>query len=433
MELVEAMSPLQHKVYRKAYANGVIILGRVWATTNLGGSLMPDLSRAKQWTIVANREVHYDIVECRNILNVDNPVLRMAIGAESRSSSILVVVDHNVERLYATKLDDYFHTQGIPNHRLVIPGGEDNKSMNYVISIINALNDIGILRRSTPIVAVGGGVVLDVVGLAATLFRRGVPYIRVPTTLLSQIDVSVACKTGVNYGGFRNRLGSYNPPIHTLIDQAFLTTMPDRQNSSGFGEILKMALIRDRALFELLEDHGSRMLASRFQDEKEAREIIHRAIQGMVDELLPDLWEEKLERPTDYGHTFSPLIEMRAVPPLLHGEAVALDCMLSALLAVQRRIMDSAIFDRICAVAARLGLPLWHPAFGNPILLWESLQDVVLHRDGRQNLPLLTDIGSVCFINDLKYREVETVALELQVCANKSAKTPTPARVSSKS
>jgi 3-dehydroquinate synthetase len=390
---------------------------------------MPDLGQAKQWNIVAMREIHYDIMECRNILNVDNPVLRMAIGVKSRSSAILVVVDHNVEHLYGAKLDDYFHIQGIQNRRLAIPGEEVNKSMNYVISIVNKLNEIGILRRSAPIVAIGGGVVLDVAGLAASLFRRGVPYIRVPTTLLSQIDVSVACKTGVNHGGFRNRLGSYNPPIHTLIDQGFLTTMPDRQNSSGLGEILKMALIRDRALFELLEDHGSRILASHFQDGKEAREMIHRAIQGMVDELSPDLWEEKLERPTDYGHTFSPLIEMRAIPPLLHGEAVALDCILSALLAVQRRILDPAIFDRICAVAAGLGLQLWHPAFGNPILLWESLKDVVLHRDGKQNLPLLTDIGSVCFINNLKCREIEMAALELQVRANKAAKTPAPTRL----
>lgn len=138
-----------------------------------------------------------------------------------------------------------------------------------------------------------------------------------------------------------------------------------------------------------------------------ADEVIGRAIAGMAEELQPNLWEKDLQRSVDYGHSFSPLVEMRALPELLHGEAVAMDCVFSALIAADRGLIDTAQLERIVAVARRLGLEPSHPLFCDVALVLEGLADTVLHRDGRQNLPMLTGIGQVCFLNDVTENEIE--------------------------
>ncbi|WP_444545626.1 sedoheptulose 7-phosphate cyclase [Streptomyces lucensis] len=299
---------------------------------------------------------------------------------------------------------------------LTLPGSEENKSIERVLEVVNKLNDVGTNRLSSPPIVIGGGVVADVVGLAASLYRRGIPFVRVPTTLLGQVDVSVAAKSGINYGGYRNRLGAYTPPPRTLIDRGFLATVPDRQLRNGMGEIFKMALIKDLRLFELLEEYGPELIATRFQDPDStstslpgtvADEVIGRAIAGMAEELQPNLWEKDLQRSVDYGHSFSPLVEMRALPELLHGEAVAMDCVFSALIAAGRGLIGSAQLERIVAVARRMGLEPSHPLFCDVALVLDGLADTVRHRDGRQNLPMLTGIGQVCFLNDVTENEIE--------------------------
>lgn len=112
--------------------------------------------------------------------------------------------------------------------------------MELVTAILEAVHQFGIDRRSEPIIAIGGGVCLDVVGLAASLYRRRTPYIRVPTTLLAYVDASVGAKTGVNFAGGKNKLGSYVPPAATFLDCAFFQTLPQRQISNGLAEMLKV-------------------------------------------------------------------------------------------------------------------------------------------------------------------------------------------------
>lgn len=282
--------------------------------------------------------------------------------------------------------------------------------MASVYRVLSALNEVGASRRSNPPIAIGGGVMLDVVGLAASLFRRGIPYVRVPTTLLGMVDVGVAAKTGVNYEGFRNRLGSYTPPPRTLIDKTFLTTLPERQIRNGLGEILKMGMIKDVRLFELLEAHGPDLVAGNFQDGEVADEVIARSIQGMVEELEPNLWEKYLKRAVDYGHSFSPLIEMTVIPELLHGEAVALDCLYSAFIALHRGFIDETDVRRVVRSARRIGLPTFHPLFADPEILGKSLQDTIRHRNGDQNLPVLSRIGATRFLNDLNDEEIAKAA-----------------------
>ncbi|MFI2370717.1 sedoheptulose 7-phosphate cyclase [Streptomyces sp. NPDC018833] len=373
-------------------------------------------TRQQTWKIQTELPVEYEIVESHGLLNPENPDLLTIPGGGRGAGTRLVVLDHSVDELYGTEIRAYFSKNEARVDYLTLPGSEENKSIERVLDVVNKLNEVGTNRLSSPPIVIGGGVVADVVGLAASLYRRGIPFVRVPTTLLGQVDVSVAAKSGINYGGYRNRLGAYTPPPRTLIDRSFLATVPDRQLRNGMGEIFKMALIKDLRLFELLEEYGAELIETRFQDPEPgsegmagtvADEVIGRAIAGMAEELQPNLWEKDLKRSVDYGHSFSPLVEMRALPELLHGEAVAMDCVFSALIAVGRGLIDGDQFERIVAVARHMGLEPSHPLFCDVELVLEGLADTVLHRDGMQNLPILTTIGEVCFLNDVTDSEIE--------------------------
>jgi 3-dehydroquinate synthase len=271
--------------------------------------------------------------------------------------------------------------------------------------------DSGLLRRTEAVIAIGGGVLLDIVGFAASMYRRGIPYIRIPTTLMGQIDAGIGIKTGINYADHKNRLGSYFPPVAALIDPAFLRTIDDRHIANGVAEIIKMALIKDKTLFELLEQEADKLNALTFSSHShQIDEIFFRAIAGMLEELEPNLWEATLERAVDYGHTFSPSLELRANPELLHGEAVAIDMALSISLALHRNLITTREAERALKLMVNVGLPIHHPDF-NLNLVENALIDSVKHRDGLQRVPLTNGIGDVTFINDLTKDELR-IALE---------------------
>src|SRR5205823_4501971 len=159
---------------------------------------------------------------------------------------------------------------------------------------------------------------------AASIYRRGTPYIRVPTTLVAMVDAGVGVKTGINYRGNRNRIGTYFSPLASFIDRSFLLSLPDRHLRCGMAEILKVGIARDPRLFDLIETWGAALLRDRLQS-AEGEEVMRRAIDGMLAELEPNLWERSLERAMDLGHTFGPVLEASTRGDLLHGEAVALD------------------------------------------------------------------------------------------------------------
>lgn len=383
-------------------------------------------SSTSHWTIRTQLPISYEIVETQGLLEPSNPELLTLPGGGRSKATRLVVLDHSIDELYGDRVRTYFDANSVPVEYLTLPGSEESKSIENVLTIVSKLNDVGTNRLSSPPIAIGGGVLADVVGLAASLYRRGIPYVRVTTTLLAQVDVSVAAKTGINYEGYRNRLGTYSPPPRTLIDRVFLATLPHHQLRNGMGEILKMALIKDLRLFELLEKYGAELIETRFQGSDDASntvaaEVIGRAVAGMTEELEPNLWEKNLKRSVDYGHSFSPLVEMRALPELLHGEAVAMDCVFSAILSVQRGLLRETDLQRIVAVTRRLGLKPSHPLFCDTDLLREALTDTVRHRDGRQNLPVLTGIGEVSFLNDIGDAELAAASVFMETLLDKDA------------
>jgi 3-dehydroquinate synthase len=373
------------------------------------------------WMVQASRAVTYEVAIVEDVLCPEDPTLARA-GAEPGSPARrYVVVDSAVAELHGSRIERYFAHQQVRIGVCVLDVSEEVKSVETALRILRALERFGIDRRREPILAIGGGVLCDIVGLVASLYRRSTPYVRVPTTLIGLVDAGVGVKTGVNFDGHKNRLGTYHPAACSLLDRSFLATLDRRHISNGLAEILKLALIKDRYLFDLLECHGARLRDEKLQaattgGEDVARQVLARAVDGMLEELEPNLWEHQLERRVDYGHSFSPAIEMRALPELLHGEAVSIDMALTTMIGRSRGLVDGRDADRVLSVMRQLGLPVWHPVCEEG-LLRAALAETVRHRGGAQRLPLPVGIGGACFVNDLSERELVAACAELRSLA----------------
>ncbi len=368
-----------------------------------------------QWSVRASHAVTYEVRMVDGLLHPENPTLIEA-GTTNRTDRPrrFIVVDATIHQLYGLELRRYLDRYNCHYDLCVLPVSGETKTMDAVFTVVRGLNSFGISRRHEPIIGVGGGVLLDIVGLASSLYRRSTPYVRVPTSLIGLVDAGVGAKTGVNFEHHKNRLGTYFPSAVALLERGFLATLDDRHMSNGLAEVLKIGLIKDRRLFELLEDYAELLLTERLQGQTPtgdavARDILSRAIGGMLEELQPNLWESKLERLVDYGHSFSPTLEMRALPALLHGEAVSVDMALTTLVAEGRGLVSPRDRARVVDLMRRLRLPVWHPLC-EPRLLGEALRDTVRHRDGLQRMPLPVGIGGACFVNDLTAAELTQAA-----------------------
>ena len=269
-----------------------------------------------------------------------------------------------------------------------------------------ALNEAGV-------VALGGGVCSDVVTVAASLVRRGVDHIRIPTTLIGQIDAGIGIKGAVNMAGQKSLVGTFHPPARVFIDPRHLATLPLSRIRQGLAEILKMALIRDAELFDLVEAHAERLLATRFQEPAAARSIISRSISLMVEELARNPFEDQtFERLVDMGHTFSPQLEARSGFRLSHGEAVAVDMALSCVIAVELGMMAMHAARRFIALLGRIGLPV-NSHLLTAQLCRDAAAAATAHRGGHLNLVLPRAIGLATFAgNDALANGVLDRALE---------------------
>ncbi len=348
--------------------------------------------------------IEYEVVNCPDVFDPGEPALLSAGRVENARR--FVVVDANVAGYYLPRIRNYFLQNGVEARIVTFPAGEEHKTMESYLAIAGELDAFPIHRRDEPVIAIGGGVLTDVVGFAAGSYRRGVPHIKVPTTLMGYVDASIGIKTGVNFNGHKNRLGSFTPPQMVLLDKTFLKTLPKRHLLNGVCEIVKLAVIKDAELFGLLEQNGRCSVESQFQDEA-GEGILDRAIHGMLEELAPNLYEEDLRRRMDFGHTFSYGLETRCEAHLLHGEAVLLDILLSTLIAHRRALLSETEAGRVFQLAADLGLNLDISPL-DPALLWGSLVERTYHRNGLQRVPLPNGLGGCVFVNDVKAEEIES-------------------------
>lgn len=348
--------------------------------------------------------IEYEVVNAPDLFCPDNDAL-LSVG-RTEAARRFVVVDATVDRHFSPAIRTYFAQNGIEARIVTFPGGEDSKTLAACETLARELDAFPIHRRDEPIIAIGGGVLTDVVGFVASTYRRGLPHINVPTTLMGYIDAAIGVKTGVNFHGYKNRLGAFAAPQKVLLDRQFLRTLPRRHILNGLCEIIKLAVIKDAGLFAMLEANGSASVAAAFQDDPGAS-ILDRSICGMLDELEPNLLEDDLARRMDFGHTFSYGLETKPGADLLHGEAVLLDICVSALVAQSRGLLSDGetarLFQLIAALGMRLDISLLEPS-----LLWDSLQERTYHRNGFQRVPLPRGLGDCLFVNDITRAELES-------------------------
>ncbi len=357
---------------------------------------------AAHWHVRHQRPIAYDIITMPKLLDPGNPGL-LASGRIDGGRRF-VVVDEHVAEHWQPALEAYFAHHQIATRIIRFPGGEAAKSLDAFLDVARALDDFPIHRRDEPIIAIGGGVLTDVIGFVAGSYRRGVPHIKVPTTLMGYVDAAVGIKTGINFNGYKNRLGSFEPPLQVLLDRQFLTTLPRRHILNGVCEIIKLAVIKDADLFAQLEHHGADSVANCFQGDH-GDMILERAITGMLEELQPNLFEAELARNVDFGHTFSYGLEARNEERLLHGEAVLLDIAISVLIAQERGLLSAPETDRVFGLIAALGIAL-DAALLDTELMWHALLDRIEHRNGLQRVPLPDGLGRCVFVNDITASEI---------------------------
>ena len=350
----------------------------------------------RTWDVNADLPTSFRIVYSNDVFNVNNRDLL----SYSTSTRRIVVIDQTVYHLYKDSMSEYFRHHTMELCLLVIDATESNKNWATAEQILKFFEDCKLLRRET-VIGVGGGVLLDIVGFAASLYRRGIQYIKVPTTLLAIVDASVGAKVGINHFERRNRLGAYYPPIASFIDQKFIGTQSEREIKNGICEMFKLAVIKNEELFGLLNQTAEQLLTDKFQRGAVPVHAINLAITGMIEELTPNLWEKKLDRCVDFGHSFSPMIEMKNLPNMSHGEAVLLDCIFSSCIAFVRRLITLDQLNIIVETARKLGLQVYHDDFTNITLLEAALNDTSLHRNANQYLPMPIGIGKYVILNDI--------------------------------
>ncbi|MBE0681765.1 MAG: sedoheptulose 7-phosphate cyclase [Anaerolineales bacterium] len=367
-------------------------------------------SGMRKWHVSYQRTIGYEVENCPNIFHPQNTAL-LSVGKRENTRRF-VVVDGNVEKYFSAEIRNYFNAHKVDAKIVTFRSGEENKSVDNYLWILRELDAFPINRRDEPIIAIGGGVLTDVVGFVASSYRRGVPHIKIPTTLMGYIDASVGIKTGVNFNENKNRLGSFEPPKKVFLDRVFLKTLPKRQILNGVCEILKLAIIKDPMLFELLESHGAACVDSKFQDEI-GGSILNLSIEGMIEELEPNLFEENLARKVDFGHTFSYGLETHHDAQLLHGEAVLIDMIVSSILAKARNLLSCEELNRIFDLVAGLGIVIRNDLV-SPELLWNSLEERTYHRNGLQRVPLPAGIGNCTFVNDINFEEIQSACKILE-------------------
>lgn len=361
--------------------------------------------------VQAYEKVEYSLLYVDGAFAVQNREMADSYRAFGRC---LMVVDETVLELYGETIRAYFAHHEIELTVFPVLIQETDKSLETLERVIDAFAAFGLVRTE-PVLVVGGGLVTDVAGFACSTFRRATNYIRVPTTLIGLIDASVSIKVAVNHGKYKNRLGAYHASQKVILDFGFCKTLPIDQVRNGMAEIIKIAVVSNSDIFEILEKYGEELLVTRFghlDGTPELREKAHRvtydAIETMLRLEVPNLRELDLDRVIAYGHTWSPTLELAPQVPFFHGHAIAIDMAFSATIAEQRGYISGSECDRIFWVMSRLGLSLDSPHL-TPELIGAATESIIATRDGLLRAAVPRPIGTCFFINDLTRPELERI------------------------
>jgi len=315
----------------------------------------------------------------------------------------------NEIRQYCQNYPDDLDLLALP---IVLEGGEFIKNQPSALEkILHALREYNLCRHSH-VIAIGGGAFIDTISYAAALVHRGIRCVRIPTSVLSQLDSAVGVKNGVNRFGQKNFLGTFTPPFAVLIDFDFLSTLEDRDWRSGISEAIKVALLKDAAFFDYLETQANEIVKRNLTVMKKVitscakMHLEHIAGQG-------DPFEFGSARPLDFGHWSAHKLEQVSQNELHHGEAVAIGIALDSTYSYLSGLLSEAHWQRIIKIFDQLQLAVYspylegqHDDLGNPNIL-SGLEEFRRHLGGPLAIYLLKEIGQAVLVNSIDHDKMK--------------------------
>ncbi len=341
-----------------------------------------------------------------DVFDTGNPVLLDVVSRieSERRHRILFVIDANVAEAFPSieseierYVREYDRSIELMRSSIIVPGGEASKNdLSHFLSMLEALNDVGIDRHSF-VAIIGGGAVLDMACFAASVAHRGVRAIRIPTTVLSQADSAVGVKNGVNLFGKKNFAGTFVPPFAVVNDSRFLETLSYRDKVAGLAESVKVALIRDHDFFDFLEnnaqgfvDADSRLMTVQTRRCAELH-MHHIGTSG-------DPFELGSARPLDFGHWSAHKLESMTSNRLRHGEAVAIGTALDLIYSVKAVFLSIERAERALLLLERLGFKLWDVALyeregSGRFRVLDGIAEFREHLGGTLHITLIREIG----------------------------------------
>ncbi len=302
---------------------------------------------------VALKENSYSILIGQGILsNIANAILRLKLG-----SDLIVITDSVVKRLHEHALLEALKRKKFNVKVFVVPSGEQSKSTEVAFKLMKDIARYDVLKKIS-IVAFGGGVIGDLAGFVAAVYKRGIPYIQVPTTLLAQIDSSIGGKVGVDLPVGKNLVGAFYQPKLVFSDVSLLSTLPQREIRNGLAEAVKYGVIDDRRLFHYIAKNYAKILAA---DSATLNDLVCRCSQIKTQVVQRDEKETKgIRTILNFGHTVGHAIEAAGGYQLYHhGEAIALGMRVAAEISCQLGMFDRKEAELLNKVLTQIGLPQW--------------------------------------------------------------------------
>ncbi len=339
-----------------------------------------------------------------------------------RRPRVAVVTDETVAGAHLAALTDALEAQGIATVALRLPPGEATKSWPHFTRCVEWLLEERIERRDV-VVALGGGVIGDLVGFAAAVLRRGVRFVQVPTTLLAQVDSSVGGKTGINAPQGKNLIGAFHQPALVLADIGLLETLPARDFLAGYGEVVKYGLLGDAAFFEWLEQNGPALAAG---DVAARAHAVKRSVEMKTEIVLRDETEQGDRALLNLGHTFCHALEAATgySDRLLHGEGVAIGCALAFELSARLGLCPQEEPSRVRAHLRAMGMRCDLADIPGDLPGAEALLDLMAQDkkvvDGQLRFILARGIGSAFVTSDVP-RDAVLALLHDQLAGRRAA------------
>lgn len=359
----------------------------------------------KQHTLIVHTQSHdYPIFIGQSGNTPDEIDLASQIMPFIKGQQVLIVSNDVVAPLYLSRLQDHLSEQ-FTVATCVLPDGETHKNQDSINAIYDVLMAHHFARDCT-LIALGGGVIGDMVGFAAASYMRGVNFIQVPTTLLAQVDSSVGGKTGINHPLGKNMIGAFWQPVCVLADMGTFGTLDDREFSAGMAEVVKYALIFDREFLVWLEENAQKILE---KDAETLSHMVYRCCDYKAKIVASDERESGARALLNFGHTFGHVIETHeGYGTWLHGEAVSIGMMQASVMSHKMGLIERADVARVAKILQDFRLPI-----KPPVISPETALDLMGHdkkvKSGKIRLVLLGELGKAFVSADFEMSLLEQV------------------------